>query len=942
MGLSATDRTNLVAGGTVPGLTVGSIPPGTYLGTYTATNGTGYTNAPPGGAAPGSIVFLTTPVLGAFSLNIAATPGYHSTPSTPALSINNYGTWPGIAQDSWVTNSVTSPCDTLNGQQWSCIGWDVTNALGQMPTSGPGTEAVFQLTTNLWLTWHWTNQYYLTLSSSDETRGSVAPLGGWYTNAFVVPNVLATASNGYIFSIWTGSGVPLGQDTVNPLNVPMSQARSLIANFSTVGGETRIWTGNGDWTSTTNWTPNGVPGPQDTAIISTGTVSLSDSRQVVWLTVSNNGFLMFTNWGTILTASNVLVQSNGTITLPSAFTDSQPSNRVYIVCTNLTIDAGGAIDVNYKGYAGGPGSVNSPGYGTGKGAGKSSYASGAGHGGGGGNNSQSTSSDGGIEYDVLAVPEAPGSGGGGCANGNSGGSGGGAVRINAAGSVVINGAINAKGSAGAASLNGGGGAGGSIWISCQTLSGNGGVTADGGAAGAGGAGGGGRIALTFSALGTPATFGVSAKSGAGGYVAYNNSFTTLVGVEAGHGTVYLSDASFLGSTISNINGKISLASASSWTVSDLTVTNATFGFDDGFSLTVLGDLKIQGASGIFLSGVNSQTRVNGAVRLQNGGRAALWGDLTCSNDFALESATAGGLVVRSNLLMNVGGNLTLTNGSSVYLVSGATNGLGRDHGVLVSVTGSVTLTTNSWIYPYSHRSDGGSCLFRMNVLNVGSNAGFNADGKGYWGPVNLAGYGPGHGSYAFSFGSGAGYGGKGGSGSTIGGGGPYGSTNAPMSPGSGGGGGGNAPSYRGGGLIRLEVTGDVNLSGSLTAKGDGGAVGAGGGSGGGIFVMCNNLIGSPYATLCADGGNCSGYNGGGGGGGRIAVWYGVPEMRVAGILDGSNMKGITLTNTYSKFPGTLSVTNGPGYTNAPPVGAESGTIVFLTVQSEGGSIFSIY
>ena len=90
--------------------------------------------------------------------------------------------------------------------------------------------------------------------------------------------------------------------------------------------------------------------------------------------------------------------------------------------------------------------------------------------------------------------------------------GGGAIRLEVAGTLTVNGAVTANGKA-ALFQNTGGGAGGSVWLNVGTLSGNGAITANGGAGEPvnGGGGGGGRVALYYL---TDNFTGVATASGA--------------------------------------------------------------------------------------------------------------------------------------------------------------------------------------------------------------------------------------------------------------------------------------------------------------------------------------------------------------------------------------------------------------------------------------------
>jgi hypothetical protein len=217
-----------------------------------------------------------------------------------------------------------------------------------------------------------------------------------------------------------------------------------------------------------------------------------------------------------LTSSTLLVQSNGVLSCPA---DS--SSLTVTVLGDAGIDAGGKVDVNGLGYAAsvGPGAGTNSLYG---------YGSGGGHGGVGGDSVSGGywgSAPGGGVYDSIVGPTQWGSGGGPTIhNGIAGGPGGGAVALNVAGTLRVDGTLTADGSA-SPNLQYGGGAGGSLWINAGTLTGGGLIAARGGAGAVipGGGGGGGRIALYLSQN----TFG-GTISGTGG-LGYQNG---------GAGTVY--------------------------------------------------------------------------------------------------------------------------------------------------------------------------------------------------------------------------------------------------------------------------------------------------------------------------------------------------------------------------------------------------------------------
>jgi hypothetical protein len=425
-----------------------------------------------------------------FVLRIQGSPTNFSAP-TPL----GYGTWTNIADNTWLTNSVASPA---SNSTVCCVstGWTAAYTNGSNIIGDGSTQAVFRLTNNVVLTWYWTNSgFYLALTAAP--NGSLTPdMTGWYTNGTQVV-VSATGNTGYVFSQWTGD-VPSGGHTNNPLTVPMDRARAIQANFASNSPQTKIWTGTNNWASATNWNPAGMPGSNDTAIIQSGLPTLSDPVRVLHLT-NSGGTLRFSGWGACLEAGgNVTVASGRTIDHVGPITNETVTNRVHIICSNLTV--AGSINVSYCGYYLG-GTYRDTGYGPGGGAGSSAGShgcSGGGHGSQGGFGSSWLSP--GTVYGELLDPATMGSGGGGSV-GVVGGHGGGAIRLQVAGTLAVSGSIAADGYWGSYGgyAAGGGGAGGSISISAGTLAGNGTIQANGGtgfnSSGSGGSGGGGRIAI---------------------------------------------------------------------------------------------------------------------------------------------------------------------------------------------------------------------------------------------------------------------------------------------------------------------------------------------------------------------------------------------------------------------------------------------------------------
>jgi hypothetical protein len=906
VGLSDAAISNLIVGSAVSGL-VNYRTDSRFLGTLSASNGLPTVSGFPGATGTFQIVAVNSSSL---TINGFPSPFGHPHPDA-------YGTVFTYGQDSWVTNTVYSPDDEANGIRHACLGWELRTIGGALSNSLATTQAVFKLTENLILNWYWTNQYSLAIAAGPNGSVNSGTINNWYTNAFVVTGILATADSGYKFDQWTGSAVPAGQETNNPLTVTMDRVRTnILANFAVLGGTTKTWTGAGVWESPTNWTPSGMPGIDDTVIIQSGTSILSSARQFAYVTVSNGATLMFTNWNTSLTASNITVLPTGTITLPLAFSNNVMSNRVYLICTNFILEAGGQILADGRGYAAGQG----PSAGTAPG----SRGSGGGHGGRGGD----SYGTGGVTNDSSIAPEAPGSGGG--YFDATGGAGGGAVRINASGNAVINGNIFASGQDSVS--YGGGGAGGAVWISCTTFSGTTGVIRVNGGKGGiyspSAAGGGGRISIVYGSL--AGTVGVQFSALA------SSEYYTSVALPAGMGTLYLPDTALLANGVGLFNGlRLNIPGFNSWNMDSLTLNNRSLSFADGdFRLTITNNLTLQNNAWLALGGIALSTGYCDAATssqttslvISVGGNVVLDGSML----------TMGGNASTSLSTMAVGSNLTLMNGGQLFVYSGTTNNT-RDYGALVNIAGSLTMTpTNSWIFPFAQPTNGGAPLFKARTLVVSSNTGFNADFIGF---KTHRGPGVGGGSGSGS-GGGGGYGGQGGHGSGLNGGPANGSTNIPIRPGSGGGGTYDEFGGNGGGAIRLELTDTVTLNGTLTANGQNGGTYNGGGSGGAIFIMCGGtFVGGTSAVLRANGGNGgSGYtNLGGGGGGRISIVTGVPEETRIAFSTGSNTQLVVSQAQIKTYLGSTNVVGGTNVLLA--AFGQTGTMVFFKYNPSPGTIF---
>ena len=152
----------------------------------------------------------------------------------------------------------------------------------------------------------------------------------------------------------------------------------------------------------------------------------------------------------------------------------------------------------------------------------------------------------------------------------------------------------------------------------------------------------------------------------------------------------------------------------------------------------------------------------------------------------------------------------------------------------------------------------------------------SVSGQGYAGTAGPGAGESDNGCNASTAGGGGAYGGSGGATPRARGGDPYGSPLMPVDLGSGG---GNNPgcsqistANAGGGAIRLNVSGVLQLDGAITADAASGlATRLGGGAGGSIYVTAGTLTGA--GVFSANGADSGSVTAGGGGGGRIAVYY---------------------------------------------------------------------
>ena len=657
-------------------------------------------------------------------------------------------------------------------------------------------------------------------------------------------------------------------------------------------------------------------------------------------TVGPGAVLTFETWNAVLTATHVT--NNGTMTHPVQNATAPdpvsgewvPDNRVWIVCSNLTVGATGVIHGDARGYAG---VLSGAGLGPGRALTSGNRGSGAGHGGRGGQGYASVVSAAGPDYGDPVWPLLPGSSGsyGSAGSAVPSGNGGGAILIDASGRVTITGRVSADGQKGNSYK--GSGAGGSVLIRCHTLQGDGIVRADGQDASSqdGGEGGGGRIAAHYDAaaqalLPIP-VLEISVKAGTHAVFESVSEF----------GSIYLTDTRLLTEAVSDIRGWLHVPGFTSWSPASLVLTNSYLGImTDGFGLSVAGDVV---GSGNRLLAFRSNVTVHVGGSLDSDLVFANGSALSVAGDLRFPAATLPNYQSRmEGTEVSVGGDLDLE-----YIwryASAATNGV-IDYGALIDVSNAVTIAPGATLYLSSHPTNGGSALIRAASFTLAEGATINADARGFGGTSQVS-YGPGRGSGGGYRGGGGGYGGRGGYGSS--GGNPYnagGVSNglpfAPLLPGSSGGYANGVVCSFGGGLVRIEA-GEVQADGTITANGERKDY-PGSGAGGGIFIRSRTFTGGSNAIMRATGGNYASSGGGIGGGGRIAVWRGRSDESVtARILAGREdevRSRLVVTDGFPTYLGTADAQKG---LNDPwgdtQYEGHDGTVIFLTVLPPPGTL----
>ncbi len=632
-----------------------------------------------------------------------------------------------------------------------------------------------------------------------------------------------------------------------------------------------------NWDVNTTWTgcANVIPQAGDSVTIGAHTVTIPSGvtiNQVTNITIQNGGTLIQGNALTQTITGTLKIESGGTLT-HTANTSSQ-AYEIDFSAANVTIDIGGVITADGKGYAGGNGPAG------GKGGRNGTYclevipvtddnrcSGGGGAHGGDGGNAQAWNNlygEGGTAYGDITNLVTIGAGGGGRDGtpAGTGSQGGGLILLNVSSTMTINGTITADGVAGNGSNGGfldGGGAGGAINITTSRITGTPeGITITGGDGYDGdydgGGGGGGLMRLVYSldssSSGILDASLITMNGGTGNSGSSGGSGVVLIKTPTTDGNLFLENGTAAG---------VSTQTAASLTVDTLTLTsNAQYKIPSGKTLAL-------DTATALTSGDDT-----GKLIIDDGAT------FTPPTTFTIDDST-----------LQFHQSATWTSASTSIITLG-TQGILELYDFTTSsgITFSTVTVQNTAEITHGLNTTAQTHIVNISATTFTIDSGgiIDVDGKGY-----AADNGSGKGGGSDCAGGGAGHGGAGGASQTWGGctssaGSTYGDSSNPATIGSGGGtrsGTQSTTDAHGGGLIKLTVSGILTIDGTITADGtattvDSGGYGSGAGSGGGINITAGTIdVTSVPPSITATGAASTNesVDGGGGGGGLVYFGY---------------------------------------------------------------------
>jgi len=779
-----------------------------------------------------------------------------------------------LAANLILTGNLTLAAGTLSGSSytisvagnWSLAGGAFTAGTSTVEFTGIGGTSIIS----------GANTFYNLTCRSAKTLNFTAGLTQAITGTLTLDGpVLRSVTDGSVYTV-NATG------TVSVKNVDIKNCTATTAftatqstdstgntniTFDTTGA-IRTWTGttSTDWDVATNWSDGATfsaPGVADSGsrvvinVAGGNQPVITNARTIASLDLGQTAVstLTFNSLNTLTVTGNVHIWPTGTIT--HTLNTTSELYKVNLIAGSMTIDSGGKIDVNGKGYNGS--------FGPGKGIHDTK-------GGGYGGQGSSCDSAYGNTYGSITQPINLGSG--------SYNAGGGAIKLNVTGTFTHNGSITSQGAYSCSS-------GGSIWITANTLSGTtGSIQANGDSSTR--AGGGGRIALYYTT-----------KNYTGTVTAYGGVVSTYYGAA---GTIYEKPSSQTYGDLRVDNNNI-----------DATVYTYLSNSKDPANVLRFNSIKAKNKAHIFvganISADSYLTETNGTIEkwldaTKLNAAPTVWWIGATSTDWNTGTNWSGGSVPINTDKVVIEGCVDLTYSPAIGIsgVNTTVSALGIGNGSTFTINAPfdevnnyrLITTGNACIVPGGNITHAANATTEVNRLNldvggnmvISSSGSINVGAKGYY-ISGSYGAGPGRGYHDTK---GAGYGGQGESrDSTYGN--TYGSITQPINLGSSGWG-------PGGGAIKLNVIGTFTHNGIITSYGDYSCA-----SGGSIWITANTLSGTT-GSIQANGATSSGA----GGGGRIALYYTTKNYTGTITAYGAVTGHISAAGTIYEKPSTM--TNG--------------------------------
>lgn len=142
---------------------------------------------------------------------------------TPAVGVASYS-----LADATVLCKLPNEVVEVGGMQFLPTGWRGT---GNVPASGAALETpLITLTENSSITWQWQTNFWVSVSS--DTNGVINQSSGWQPSGSTLSLTASATAFRYVFSHWSGAGVPAGMGQSNPLEIPVDAAGDVYANFA--------------------------------------------------------------------------------------------------------------------------------------------------------------------------------------------------------------------------------------------------------------------------------------------------------------------------------------------------------------------------------------------------------------------------------------------------------------------------------------------------------------------------------------------------------------------------------------------------------------------------------------------------------------------------------------------------------------------------------------